>query len=638
MSNLPTAKRPRISQQQQAPNDIPSSSHYHVSYAHRSIITFLRYSTKHDMILTASEDGIIKFWKRTSISSPLVEKKSDGGMSSNKSSNPTGECLEFIKSYVAHTAPFTALVISCPDGDIAASIGEDNVIKFYDIGSFDVTGMIQVAKDKYKMGSCATFVGEEQTLLAVSTSMTDAIGRISIFSSMSLSPMPIRNIQLHSAPLTAMEYNHRYHCMISTDEKGMIEYSNGSLLAATEQNSQVGGQLEAMNDYDKIEDIGVDTKAKKTEEERVKDAAYSALGEAPTRGRNGITFSSKIMDTDLLSLLKSKKYVVSLAMSPTGEHFAVYGSDRKVRLYQYTSGKIVVRYDERMKVYDALVNKRSKASQENTTTNNNSMDAIDYGKRAAREREMAETSILSLRRDGSYQECGNQSLHLSFDPSGRFLLIPTIVGIKVIEWSTNKCTKIIGRSDSSMLRFLGGLVCLGEAKVDKQMQLARSGGTSAARSTLENEQKLSDALMLVMAYNKRRFYIFSHVDPIANAEKEEGAEQQETILARDILNEPPDADDYLLDNINDDANKEATLGKEAILRTTMGDVHIRLFPDEVPRTIENFCGHARSGYYDNVIFHRIIKGFMIQTGDPLGDGTGGESIWGGEFEDEFVRG
>ena len=144
--------------------------------------------------------------------------------------------------------------------------------------------------------------------------------------------------------------------------------------------------------------------------------------------------------------------------------------------------------------------------------------------------------------------------------------------------------------------------------------------------------------MLVMAYNKRRFYIFSHVDPIANAEKEEGAEQQETILARDILNEPPDADDYLLDNINDDANKEATLGKEAILRTTMGDVHIRLFPDEVPRTIENFCGHARSGYYDNVIFHRIIKGFMIQTGDPLGDGTGGESIWGGEFEDEFVRG
>ena len=49
-------------------------------------------------------------------------------------------------------------------------------------------------------------------------------------------------------------------------------------------------------------------------------------------------------------------------------------------------------------------------------------------------------------------------------------------------------------------------------------------------------------------------------------------------------------------------------------------------------------GHAKSGYYDNVIFHRVISGFMLQTGDPLGDGTGGESIWGGEFEDEIVAG
>lgn len=69
----------------------------------------------------------------------------------------------------------------------------------------------------------------------------------------------------------------------------------------------------------------------------------------------------------------------------------------------------------------------------------------------------------------------------------------------------------------------------------------------------------------------------------------------------------------------------------------MGDIHIKLFYSECPRTVENFVTHARKHYYDNVIFHRVIKSFMIQTGDPLGDGTGGESIWGGEFEDEFVK-
>jgi peptidylprolyl isomerase domain and WD repeat-containing protein 1 len=53
--------------------------------------------------------------------------------------------------------------------------------------------------------------------------------------------------------------------------------------------------------------------------------------------------------------------------------------------------------------------------------------------------------------------------------------------------------------------------------------------------------------------------------------------------------------------------------------------------------VENFSVHSRNGYYNGLLFHRVIKGFMIQTGDPKGDGTGGESIWGSEFEDEFNR-
>lgn len=64
-------------------------------------------------------------------------------------------------------------------------------------------------------------------------------------------------------------------------------------------------------------------------------------------------------------------------------------------------------------------------------------------------------------------------------------------------------------------------------------------------------------------------------------------------------------------------------------------MHLRLFPQQAPKAVENFIGHARSGYYDGVLFHRVIAKFMIQTGDPLGDGTGGTSIWDREFEDEF---
>ncbi len=74
----------------------------------------------------------------------------------------------------------------------------------------------------------------------------------------------------------------------------------------------------------------------------------------------------------------------------------------------------------------------------------------------------------------------------------------------------------------------------------------------------------------------------------------------------------------------------------AIMHTTMGDIKIKLFKDKTPKTFENFTTHAKNGYYNGLIFHRVIKDFMIQGGDPTGTGMGGESIWGPKFEDEFT--
>jgi len=73
----------------------------------------------------------------------------------------------------------------------------------------------------------------------------------------------------------------------------------------------------------------------------------------------------------------------------------------------------------------------------------------------------------------------------------------------------------------------------------------------------------------------------------------------------------------------------------AVLETTQGNIEIELRPDLAPKTVENFTTHIKNGYYDGIIFHRIIKNFMIQGGDPTGTGRGGESIWGGKFKDEF---
>lgn len=73
----------------------------------------------------------------------------------------------------------------------------------------------------------------------------------------------------------------------------------------------------------------------------------------------------------------------------------------------------------------------------------------------------------------------------------------------------------------------------------------------------------------------------------------------------------------------------------ATMKTTMGDIQLLLFPDAAPKAVENFTTHAKNGYYNGLVFHRVIPDFMIQGGDPTGTGMGGESIWGKPFEDEF---
>jgi len=88
-------------------------------------------------------------------------------------------------------------------------------------------------------------------------------------------------------------------------------------------------------------------------------------------------------------------------------------------------------------------------------------------------------------------------------------------------------------------------------------------------------------------------------------------------------------------SLHDSLSKKGTSNPVVVLETTQGKITLELFPKIAPKAVENFITHINNGYYNGIVFHRIIKEFMIQGGDPTGTGRGGKSIWNKPFKDEF---
>jgi peptidylprolyl isomerase domain and WD repeat-containing protein 1 len=187
-------------------------------------------------------------------------------------------------------------------------------------------------------------------------------------------------------------------------------------------------------------------------------------------------------------------------------------------------------------------------------------------------------------------------------------------GVKVINTLTNKLVKLYGQEEPFRPLWLSLYQGQPEKKGIVTVEMA------ASENPLLQEAEARDAMLVSTGSGKVRFYMFTNDSTASKSD-------------RDVHNEKPR-------NANNKAKQDekalAATGSTATLHTTYGDITIRLFPDAAPKAVENFVTHARNGYYNNVIFHRVIRKFMIQTGDPLGDGTGGESIWGKEFADEFT--
>ncbi|CAH4029039.1 peptidylprolyl isomerase domain and WD repeat-containing protein 1 [Pieris brassicae] len=491
--------------------NLPSSETYERSYMHRDVVTHV-VVTKTDFVVTASQDGHLKFWK----------KQEEG--------------VEFVKHFRCHLAPISHISANST-GTLLCTASSEKTIKIFDVVNFDMINMISIDFEPY----CTEWVhsaGDPISTLAVSERNSN---KIHIFDSTQTTSAPLHTFSQHQRDVATIKYNPIFEVAVSVDKAGIVEYWTGP-----------------KHEY---------------------------------QFPKNVKFTSKL-DTDLFEFVKNKTCPTALAFSPDGMKMAAISLDRKVRVFHFLSGKLHKVLDESLQRFQELQHQTQQ------------LPNMEFGRRMAAERDLEKSEYAQL-------------ANIIFDTSGHFIAYATMLGVKLVNLSTNRCVAMLGKPEN--LRALHLAMFQGrtnQAKVASTLEM--EGSENPALLTIK-----IDPTLFCTAYKKNRFYMFSRRGP--DDVKSPDAD-------RDIFNEKPSKEDIISATEGQGVQR---LYEQAIIHTSLGDVHIRLFGKEAPRTVENFCGHARNGYFNGHIFHRVIKGFMIQTGDPTGTGSGGESIWGGEFADEF---
>ncbi|KAL0076192.1 peptidyl-prolyl cis-trans isomerase cyp15 [Phycomyces blakesleeanus] len=515
-SEAPRKKKRSLAHEQLFLSHLPSSDMYETSYMHRDTLNHVEV-TKHDFIITTSNDGHLKFWKKTA----------------------TG--IEFVKHYRSHLSSIVGISLSA-DHELLATISDDKALKVYDVTNFDMINMIKLG---YKPKSVCWIhqKGQAQALAAVSEAGTSTIhiydGRAD--------GKPLHSIStIHHGPVHIMTFNSKFNCVVSADSLGMVEYWSP---------------------------------------------------EEPFELPTNLSFEMK-SQTDLYEFKKTKSVPTCIKFSPDEMSFVTMSfPDRQVRLFKFLSGKMYRKYDESLQII-------SEMQQAGTALYK--LDDMEFGRRLAIDKELEKSSQASF-------------INAVFDESSNFIIYATLLGIKVVNISTNKVSRLIGKSETH--RFVNVSLYQGAPRKKGIYTLAMA----ASENAVIKERAALDPTLFCTAFKRNRFFMFTRREPYEDDSKKGD---------RDVFNEKPSREEQTVAAAQE---PKQVLGTHAILRTTAGDIHIRLFPDVAPRAVENFVTHAKNGYYDNLIFHRVIKGFMVQTGCPFGDGTGGESIWGDDFEDEIVR-
>lgn len=291
-----------------------------------------------------------------------------------------------------------------------------------------------------------------------------------------------------------------------------------------------------------------------------------------------VNFRSRLQ-TDLYLLAKTGTKLTCLAISPNGRLFAAATHDNKMRIFDFRKAKIVQEIDE-----NAVVGSTPNGLPEEQLT-----------RRLAREK-LVTRDLGSLSRR-----------NVVWDETGAFAVYATVTGVNVLHAESGRLVKILGLRESAY-RFVHVVVA--------------HGGTDYS---MEGPTGDAGPLIVASAYESERIFLF-------------GCGQESMETNRDVYNERISRNAKSHAGFEQglrDGNQSGVSAKRCTLHTSLGDVMIALFAELAPKAVQNFVGLARKEYFDGVLFHRVVRGFMIQTGDPDGDGTGGESIWGGCFEDEF---
>ncbi len=302
--------------------------------------------------------------------------------------------------------------------------------------------------------------------------------------------------------------------------------------------------------------------------------------------KNSIKFKFK-SQTDLFKLYdKTKKNpILNLTLSPKNNYFGITDKSRNIYIFNFLTGKIIYKIENNQ--YNSQLNENQKI-------------------------EIIEKEI------DKNIETQNQP-NIQFDESENYIYYPTYEGIKLVNIKNKNFIKIIGKKEK--LRYI--FICLFQGE-----SLRNKSGIITEKKMLNDENinsdKIIDPLLLCTAYKSNRFYIFSKDEPDNKIKRDMMNEEIEEIKNKSNINNKNSKNKEIID-----------LPEKAVIDTTKGEIFIKLFINECPKATKNFITLGKRGYYDGLIFHRVIKNFMIQTGDPRGNGTGGESIYGKPFKDEF---